>query len=221
MIISLKVDETHRLRVYLWDTQEDMHKNIRGSVGADAYYHAVPYTLCIGENGEVESVEFPEVCGEIHIPLEHVGAGTFAHELQHFILDWALAHGKVEPQYREEICDLTGDLTTAFWNAWYGDDWDGERCQKCNSPYMTVWWAPDDLWEKVSGSYNLLCPRCFDAMARGKGVYLHWGCKAEEYPLDTEILALETRVITAGELLGRLRRCNEHLSEALEPRGNK
>jgi hypothetical protein len=214
VIIDLQVDEGHKLRVYLWDTREEMHENIRGSVGADAYYYAAPYTLCVGEDGEAESVEFPEVCGEIHIPLEYVGVGVFAHELQHFILDWALAHGKVEPQYREEICDLTGRLTVAFWNAWYSDGWDGETCQQCNAAYREVWWAPDDVWNEVSGDYNLLCPGCFDQLAREKGIYLHWGCKAEEYPLETEILALETRAISAAELIQRLRTVNAHLEEA-------
>jgi len=89
-------------------------------------------------------------------------------------------------------------------------------CEACGERYPEVWWAKDDLWEQVSEGYDLLCPRCFDIFAEMKGIYLHWGCKAEEYPLDTEILALETRAIEVGELIERLRTCNEHLSEKLD-----
>ena len=40
----------------------------------------------------------------------------------------------------------------------------GELCQGCGTRYLTVWRAPDDIWEVVSGNTNgsgLLCPSCF------------------------------------------------------------
>lgn len=87
-------------------------------------------------------------------------------------------------------------------------------CEKCGELYEYVWWAPDDTWGQVHDEYNTLCMHCFDELAWEKGVYLHWGCNAERYPLETELLHLETQAISCAELIQRLRTINAHLEEA-------
>lgn len=91
-----------------------------------------------------------------------------------------------------------------------------DTCEKCGREYRIVWRAPDDLWDEVAGEHRFLCPLCFDDLAYAQGKRLHWGCSADHYPLDTELLALETVTITAGELIRRLRVCAEHLEIACE-----
>lgn len=57
---------------------------------------------------------------------------------------------------------------------------EGELCQRCRRQYVLVWDAPDDLWATVSGhpqGNGLLCPDCFDELAREGGIFLHWECK--------------------------------------------
>lgn len=88
-----------------------------------------------------------------------------------------------------------------------------DQCQRCNKVYEAVWQAPDDMWDLVRDDYDILCMHCFDELAWDRGLYLHWACEAERYPLETEILQLETRTIGTAELIQRLRRCNEYLVE--------
>lgn len=55
-----------------------------------------------------------------------------------------------------------------------------ELCRRCNRRYPTVWQAPDDIFQQVTGITNgsgLLCISCFDVMAREKGVILFWNCE--------------------------------------------
>lgn len=88
-------------------------------------------------------------------------------------------------------------------------------CGSCGREYKTVWRVEDELWERVHAGYSMLCTSCFQELAELKGIYLHWGAKPERYPLDTEILALETVTISAAECLRRVRTCRDHLEEAL------
>ena len=58
-----------------------------------------------------------------------------------------------------------------------------EICQNCGKKYLTVWQAPDWLWEKVMGRESgLLCMNCFDEKAREEGFGLYWQCEVGEYP---------------------------------------
>jgi len=59
-----------------------------------------------------------------------------------------------------------------------------ERCRNCGKLYLTVWRAPDRLWELVTGKKEtgLLCPICFDRLARQKGIELYWECEENKYP---------------------------------------
>lgn len=89
------------------------------------------------------------------------------------------------------------------------------KCQRCGYVYKAPWMAPHDLWQGISGEYDILCSRCFGELALAAGFNLHWHCETEEHPIDTELLALETRLIEAGEVLERIRIYNAHLEEIL------
>lgn len=52
-----------------------------------------------------------------------------------------------------------------------------EYCQKCKKPYLSIWGAPWQLWNKVTGRLDgrgLFCMNCFDKIAMKKGIELHW-----------------------------------------------
>lgn len=59
-----------------------------------------------------------------------------------------------------------------------------ERCLRCRQLYLTVWRAPDRLWKRLvgKGGAGLLCPSCFDALARSKSIELHWACADGAFP---------------------------------------
>ena len=62
----------------------------------------------------------------------------------------------------------------------------GELCRNCNHRYLTIWRAPDDLWKKVTSIQDesgLLCPKCFDKLARDKGIDLYWNCNKGKFLL--------------------------------------
>jgi len=50
----------------------------------------------------------------------------------------------------------------------------GESCQLCGLEYDEVWWAPTDVFDKVRDEFTLLCPVCFEFLARTKGIRLCW-----------------------------------------------
>ena len=60
----------------------------------------------------------------------------------------------------------------------------GEKCQKCGSRYLTVYYVSDDLWQRVTGikdGSGLYCPNCFDKMAREKHIELYWTAKQGDF----------------------------------------
>ena len=54
-----------------------------------------------------------------------------------------------------------------------------EFCKDCGARQPIVWHATDDLWDRISGDKNVLCPNCFDKRADQKGILLMWTPKAE------------------------------------------
>jgi hypothetical protein len=60
-----------------------------------------------------------KVVAEIHLVKGYFGGGTFAHELQHFIIWWSDIK-QLEPcgKHWETIPKLVGDLTNEFW-CWF------------------------------------------------------------------------------------------------------
>lgn len=52
-----------------------------------------------------------------------------------------------------------------------------ERCQNCGKIYKLCWKAPDEIWNKIVGSYSgLLCIECFDSIAAANNISLSWEC---------------------------------------------
>lgn len=66
--------------------------------------------------------------------------------------------------------------------------WLIEYCDGCGSRQPLVWWSDSALWLAVVGERGgVLCPCCFDIMARKKGLFLRW------YPQDESVRVLEER----------------------------
>src|SRR3990167_11232000 len=55
-----------------------------------------------------------------------------------------------------------------------------EYCHDCGKRQPLVWWADDDLWERVmgtpggAGQGGVVCPPCFWNRALDKGIFLHY-----------------------------------------------
>jgi hypothetical protein len=49
-------------------------------------------------------------------------------------------------------------------------------CQKCGGDNI-VWFAPNDLWNKHRGEFNILCPMCFIALCEAGGVDAIWSVR--------------------------------------------
>lgn len=71
-----------------------------------------------------------------------------------------------------------------------------EHCDVCGFPYQTVWRVSDTIWEQVIGdlNINLICPSCFDVIAREIGLELFWEASINEYPTDTSFPCGESRL---------------------------
>lgn len=63
-------------------------------------------------------------------------------------------------------------------------------CQICNQEYVTPWYAPNDLWNKVmrhpdgrelSEQYAFVCPGCFMKRAKELGVEPAWSLTTDAY----------------------------------------
>lgn len=86
----------------------------------------------------------------------------------------------------ERVRELESDL--AGWKARAeagevarGELVDALKCDRCGHGYLTAWIAPDHIWHIVTGRGNdgLICPSCFDEMARGIGIVLVWSVNDE------------------------------------------
>lgn len=55
----------------------------------------------------------------------------------------------------------------------------GLKCEYCGCFYFETWNAPDAIWGIISNEYNLLCPQCFDELAREKGLTIVWNVDPE------------------------------------------
>ncbi len=75
-------------------------------------------------------------------------------------------------------------------------------CHECNGPNV-VWFAPNEIWNKVIGSSNgILCPVCFIKRARGTpGLDAAWRIAPEDYS------AASLSPARHAELVKRLRDC--------------
>ena len=77
----------------------------------------------------------------------------------------------------------------------------GEKCQRCDWVYETVYRIDDSLWERISpkkSKAGLLCPECADELARRQGITLFWEAKQGEYP---SVVAAKGRDILSEALI--------------------
>jgi hypothetical protein len=57
-------------------------------------------------------------------------------------------------------------------------------CERCGGPNV-VWFAPNDLWNRVVGSPNgILCPTCFIRAAEASGVEAVWRVTPDDMTRD-------------------------------------
>ena len=70
-----------------------------------------------------------------------------------------------------------------------------EYCEDCGVRVDLVWWSPKALWTQLTGyagegrepAAGILCPNCFDARARAKGIHLYWHPTTEEAVVFREL----------------------------------
>jgi len=113
LLMEIRIGSKHYLHVYIWETHEAMYINCGAEKGDGGYYLGLPYKYDTENDVPLPKPKF----GEIHLVLDYFGAGTFAHELQHFILDWIDTWDLVDND--ETICWTVGKMTTEFWNKFY------------------------------------------------------------------------------------------------------
>jgi hypothetical protein len=67
-----------------------------------------------------------------------------------------------------------------------------EICALCGGPVHIVFHVPDSIWEAVTGyggrrdteaAPGVLCPPCVTDLARDAGLFLHWTCDTEDWPM--------------------------------------
>ena len=107
------------LHVYVWKTNEAMHKNYIFDGDFAAAYCGLAYYVNVDTGEAIVGNKF----GEIHLVKGEFGAGIFAHELQHFILDWIDYYGcEFKRDQIEDICLIVGNMTAKFWTWFYESD---------------------------------------------------------------------------------------------------
>ena len=98
------------IQVYIWRTQKEYKKQL-----AELQYGKCATYIHYGNRNKKHS-EF----GIMHFSHKYLGAGCFAHELQHFMFDWISTHLKeVNPRNEEKLAQLADDITRLFWNNYY------------------------------------------------------------------------------------------------------
>ena len=109
IVTRFSVDESHWLRVFIWPDRDSLEA-ATGMEETTAYWHSPNiYT----QKGKV----FNRLVSTIHFHIGGIGAGTFAHELQHFIQFW-ISLGQINDFIEEDVPKLAGDLTNRFW-VWF------------------------------------------------------------------------------------------------------
>lgn len=111
----LDVPGDHHLQVFIWEDLDSMYPNINSEPDYLAHYVGVPYKIDLDTGKPALK---PKV-GEIHLVINRFGAGVFAHELQHFLLDWMGVWGLDWDKDNEKLCAMAGELTEQFWTAFY------------------------------------------------------------------------------------------------------
>lgn len=121
-MMKLPIRGKQYVHVYIWANNEAMHKNYIDDREFAAAYCGLAYYVNVDTGEALVGNKF----GEIHLVNSEFGGGIWAHELQHFILDWMDFHTTVYNEIElEEICLITGDMTNKFWT-WFYDNFEVE-----------------------------------------------------------------------------------------------
>lgn len=108
---------------YIWDTIKELRdiaasKEVETAWDAHACYIGADWAIRVLVDGEI--VLKSRKLGELHFFLGATGAGVVAHEIQHFISHWvSVMDWDVGEEHFEPVSRLVGELTTAFWIAFY------------------------------------------------------------------------------------------------------
>ena len=120
-IIRLALAEGHAVRVFIWKSHADMYHALRDTIAGDynGYFDGKAIKMFVYDDGG--RIIHAKNVGDIHLVLNHFGAGVFAHELQHFIVFWIdiAGWGDMMGKYWEPIAKLAGDMTNEFWTKFY------------------------------------------------------------------------------------------------------
>jgi hypothetical protein len=103
-----------KLRVVIWEYLKDLRGAAKETSGDSASYWRRAAGAYIATRG-------PRRFGEIHLWNKIIGAGYFAHELQHFMIDyieWTESF-PLNMESNERAALLAEDLTAVFWTRYY------------------------------------------------------------------------------------------------------
>ena len=122
-MMKLPIKGKQYIHVYIWDNNDAMRENYIYEGGFAAAYCGLAHYVNVDTGEAIIGNKF----GEIHLVNSTFGAGLWAHELQHFILDWMdFNNTKYVEDELEEICLITGDMTNKFWN-WFYDNFEAKE----------------------------------------------------------------------------------------------
>lgn len=112
-----------KLRVVIWKHLKDLRTAAHASSLQSVRYWKRAAGAYVGaqrfrpEGNRMVCRQF----GEIHLWEKLIGAGYFAHELQHFMLHYAEETETLplDPEANERMAWLAGELTNQFWTKFY------------------------------------------------------------------------------------------------------
>jgi len=116
LTLAIRTHKKHRgrkkLEVFIWKHLKDLRKAAKDITGQSGWSNTAGcYIATRAEN------KF----GQIHLWQKLMGAGYWAHEMQHFINDYSEETEKypLDQVANERIAFLAGDLTAQFWLEFY------------------------------------------------------------------------------------------------------
>ena len=116
--LTISTSSEHRsrkkLHVVIWDRVGELRRAAKEHSTETKYFWRQAAGAYVGVRGKYQF-------GEIHLWTKWIGAGYFAHELQHFMDDYATATEKLPLDFdaNERMAHLAGVLTAEFWTKFY------------------------------------------------------------------------------------------------------
>ena len=116
--LTIRTSSEHKarkkLRVVIWNHVGELRRAAKEHSDETAYFRKDAAGAYVGCRSQRQF-------GEIHLWTKWIGAGYFAHELQHFMEDYAAATEKfpLDADANERMAHLAGVLTAEFWTLFY------------------------------------------------------------------------------------------------------